>query len=356
MTALAPRDRDALMPTPRSERLDPAIWDEVVAGGRDALVSQTRRWIDAIEATSSWRDASRLYETPRGRIVVPMVRHAWTSGRGTIAASHPHGYGFGGMVSDEAVRASDVEAVLEDLSAHRALRISIRPNPLHAAAWEAAPPSWTRVTRSAQVVDLRDGADAVWKRMGGNARRAVRRAEREGVEVTCDSSGSALDAFFQLMHESRERWATQSNEPVWLARLRARHDSLARWKKMAAVLDGCCRVYLATWKGRPVAGTIVLFGPNAHYTRGAMHKQLAAQCKANYAIQWRSISDAIDAGFSAYHMGESGTSTSLARFKSQFGAATHPYAELRHESLPISAVDARARALVKRAIAFREPS
>jgi lipid II:glycine glycyltransferase (peptidoglycan interpeptide bridge formation enzyme) len=254
------------------------------------------------------------------------------------------------------VQPRDVEAVLAKLSADRLLRAAIRPNPLHASAWGGALPGWTRVARSAQVVDLRNGADAVWQRMHPNARRAVRRAEREGVEVSCDSAGTTLGAFFDLMHESRARWAEQRNEPVWLARLRARRDSLARWTKIAAAIDGRCRVYSATWNGRLVAGIIVLFGPNAHYTRGAMHKELAAQCRANYALHWRSICDAVAAGFSAYHMGESGTSSSLARFKSQFGAATHPYAALQHESLPISTVDARARALVKRAIAFREAS
>jgi hypothetical protein len=54
-------------------------------------------------------------------------------------------------------------------------------------------------------------------------------------------------------------------------------------------------------------------------------------------------------------MGESGTSSSLAQFKSQLGAQTHPYFEYRHETLPITAMDARARALVKRVIRFREP-
>jgi hypothetical protein len=167
----------------------PPLWDEVVARDADAPVTQT-------------------------------------SGRSAIYASQPHRYGFGGIVAEHGIQRADVDAVLATLAAERALRISIRPNPVHAPAWDGDHPRWLRVARSAQVVDVRDGADSVW----------TRRAEpRAGV------AGSVAGA----------------------------RDSLERWTKIAALLDG------------------------------------------------------------------------------------HPYAELRHESLPISTVDARARTLVKRAISFR---
>ena len=91
---------------------------------------------------------------------------------------------------------------------------------------------------------------------------------------------------------------------------------------------------------------IVLFGPNAHYTRGAMRKQPAGESRANFALHWQAMQDAAEAGFRWYAMGESGTSSSLARFKTQFGAATCDYHEYRRELVPISKVDHAARALV----------
>ncbi|HTL83753.1 MAG TPA: GNAT family N-acetyltransferase [Acidimicrobiia bacterium] len=331
-------------------------WDEVIASDPDALVTQTRPWMRAIVRMGGWRDASRLFETERGRILLPLVRRRGTGGWAAIEASHPHALGFGGLVAELGVTRADVHAVLDRLATERRLRISIRPNPIHTTSWSDAGDGWWSVARRAQVVDLREGTDALWTRLHPNARRGIRRAERNGVIVTCTTAGESLRAFFALMHESRERWARGSNEPVWLGRWRARHDSLARWQTISDELDGRCRVYTATWNDTLVAATIVLAGPNSHYTRGAMRKDLASQCSANYALHWTAITDATAEGHAWYHLGESGTSTSLTRFKSQFGAATFDYAELRRESLPITSTDARARAAVKRMIRFRDPS
>ena len=335
--------------------LSARAWDEVVAADPDALVTQSRSWVQAIVGLGGWHDASRLFVTERGRIVLPVVRKKYTAGWTAIEASQPHEFGFGGVVAEYGVSAADVRDVLDLVAFDRRLRISIRPNPLHAAQWNGAA-GWRRVPRCAQVTDLRDGADSVWTRLHPNARRGIRRAERSGVVVECTTTGESLPAFFELMDESRERWAHASNEPKWLARWRARHDSLARWVTISDALDGHCCVYTATWKGEIVAATIVLSGPNAHYTRGAMRKDPANECSANYALHWRAITDAIEEGHAWYHMGESGASSSLSRFKSQFAAATFDYAEIRRESVPISSADARLRDIVKRIVRFRDPS
>jgi lipid II:glycine glycyltransferase (peptidoglycan interpeptide bridge formation enzyme) len=101
---------------------------------------------------------------------------------------------------------------------------------------------------------------------------------------------------------------------------------------------------------------VVLQGTNAHYTRGAMDREVAAPTHANAALQWKAISDAAAAGCAWYHMGESGTSSSLARFKERFGARPYDYAEYRFERLPLTTLDHLARGAVKRVIGFREAS
>ena len=68
----------------------------------------------------------------------------------------------------------------------------------------------------------------------------------------------------------------------------------------------------------------------------------------------QAITDAVALGARSYHLGESGTSASLGRFKEQFGARGHDYAEYRDERIPLSTLDAAVRRAVKRAIRFRE--
>jgi hypothetical protein len=300
-----------------------------------------------------------MFRGPSGnRIVVPMVHRRWTSPRG-INASPPASRGFGGIIAEGGLTADDLTLVLGELCRHASITLSFRPNPLQAAMWADATKrtevTWVRVPRHAHVVPLAGGADAVAARFTATARRNLRRTAVEGVDVACYGA-DALEEFFALMDVSRTRWAEASHEPLWLARVRARGDSLGTWKAIAHDLGGACRVYLARWRGETVAGTIVLFGPNAHYTRGAMRKDLASQCRANYALHWRAVQDAIDAGFTTYHMGESGTSTTLGRFKRQFGAEAHDYCEYRRELVPFSRIDRAMRGAVKQVVRFREAS
>jgi hypothetical protein len=330
-------------------------WREVVAQDPEALPSQTPEWVDTLPPR--WADASRIYVAGDGRrVVVPMARNRHGRHVVQIAGSYPHGLGYGGAIADGGVTPDLLSSVVAELDREPHTSLTVWPNPVQAARWDAAvPTAWSRVTRRAHVVDLEGGIDAVWARMPGNGRRGVRKAENAGVTVETDTSGALLPTFFQLFAESQARWAAASHEPVWLARWRARHDSVATWRCISSALAGRCSVSVAFWNGSPVASIIVLHRPNAHYTHGAMRKELAGRSYANYALHWQAITDAVARGARSYHLGESGTSASLGRFKEQFGARGHDYAEYRDERIPLSTLDATVRRAVKRAIRFREP-
>jgi hypothetical protein len=327
-------------------------WRRIVALDDDAMPSQTPEWTETLPP--QWRDASRLYETMDGRqIVLPLATRRRSPGS-TVAGSYPPRLGFGGLVADRGVSTGEIAGVIRDLTSDPRLVLWVWPNPLQGEQWtSAAPPTWRATTRHAQVVDVRGGVDEVWARMSGNARRGVRRSERMGVTIATDSSGALLPRFFELYAASQARWARASHEPLWLARLRARRDNTASWERVVHALGDRCRVSVASWKGEPVASVIVVHGPNAHYTHGAM-SDAAGHCYANYALHWNEMLHAIACGERYYHMGESGTSASLARFKQQFGAASIEYADYRYERLPLSAADRMARTAVKRVIGFRE--
>jgi hypothetical protein len=85
-----------------------------------------------------------------------------------------------------------------------------------------------------------------------------------------------------------------------------------------------------------------------------MDKDLAGPSRANDLLHRLAIEDACRAGCRSYHMGESGSSESLAKFKRGFGACAVAYAEYRLERLPLTGMDNRARGLVKRLIGFQD--
>jgi lipid II:glycine glycyltransferase (peptidoglycan interpeptide bridge formation enzyme) len=206
------------------------------------------------------------------------------------------------------------------------------------------------------VLELEGGKDEVWgARFASSARRAVRKAERAGLEIECGSGERQLEAFRDLFDRSVERWAQAQHEPRMLARLRARlRDPPRKFRAIAAAIGPSLRVWVARRDGTPVASILVLLGGDAHYTRGAMDKELIGPTAANELLHWLAIGEACEAGCRRYHMGETGSSRPLARFKEKLGARPLPYADYRFERLPLTRADAAVRGLVKRALRFRD--
>ena len=334
------------------------IWQEVLNADEQALVTQTPAWIDSICAIGGYEDASRLYESPEGRrLVMPMVRRKFLPSGLTSQASPPSSWGIGGLVAQGTIQTEEIATILEDLLRHPALRTSIRPNPLAGEPWAAAKPSGViAIPRVAHVLDLAGGFDEVWKkRFKSGTRNKVRRAEKTGLVVECDTSGKLVPVFYSLFLQSVDRWASQQHEPLALARWRARRrDPIDKFERLAQRLGEAFRLWVAWVDGQPAATILVLQGKNAHYTRGAMNKELAAPTRANDLLQKLAIEDACRAGCRYYHMGESGSSESLSHFKARFGAQPYNYAEYRLERLPITTIDGWMRNFVKKIIKFKD--
>ncbi|WP_446222392.1 GNAT family N-acetyltransferase [Nocardia sp. IBHARD005] len=336
------------------------VWAELHRADAHAVPTQTLEWLDCLVATGSYRDASRLYEMPDGRrALLPLVRRTYPTGGSSVLQSLPKGWGYGGLIAPDGVVPDLVSAVFDDLSATPALRIHLRPNPLHAAAWAEAAATHTGVTAvpaRAHILDLDGGFEHVWQhRFKAATRTAVRRAERAGVTVETDTTGRLVPVFYDLLRRSFDRWARQQHEPVRLARLRGRHrDPAAKFATIAAHLGGRCQVSVAWFEALPVAAIVVLRGgANAHYTRGAMDESRAFPT-ANRLLHTVAIEAACRGGCRSYHMGESGASPGLARFKGYFGAEPCDYCEYWLERIPVYRADQALRGCVKRVIGFRD--
>jgi Acetyltransferase (GNAT) domain len=344
----------------RGEPAPRRLWDQLVAADADALPTQSPGWLDALCADGRYVDASACYELSDGRrALLPLVRRAhrpeWASTLGSMPAS----WGFGGLVVEGGVTADAVTSVVDDLVSRGALRVRLRPNPLHADAWAVATAGRRGVATTpscAHVLDLRGGFTTVWEqRFRSSTRSHVRKAERMGVVVETDTTGRLLPELHALLRMSVDRWAEHQHEPARLAQARfERRDPLTKLQSIAAHLGGSCRVSVARFEGAPVAAILVLQGRNAHYTRGAMDEELASHTQANKLLHSVAIEAACRAGCRSYHMGESGASPGLAQFKSRFGAVAHPYQEYFIERAPLTRLDRLARTSAKRVLGFRD--
>ena len=337
---------DVISPAPRD------LWRNAIAADPNALLSHTPEWLDTICAVGGWTDASRLYVWPSGRqLVLPMVGKR-IGGFTVSEDSFPHGWGFGGLVGAD-VGASEAADVLADLAARNVLGQHIFPNCLQGDAWRQAVSAGAGSARAsscnAHAVDLDGGIDAVWRRFSDNARRGIRKAEKQSLEIECDTTGRLLGEFDDLWQLSVRRWAAQRQEPVWLRRIRGRRlDPQRRWQQMSERIPGGVAIWVARHGGEPVAAITVLRGPNDHYTRGAMHKELAGPTRANFLLQWLAIQDACRRGARWYQMGRSGfDGDPVGRFKENFGARAYTFPELRSDMPPIGSLRAFPRAAAR---------
>lgn len=335
-------------PAPRCE------WQELFEQDASALIEHGPVWVDAIEASTRQRDASRLYRFRDGRrFVLPLVAASFPR---APASGFANGWGIGGVVGPD-LDDGIVAEIARDLASSRAVYTHIRPSPLQADCWSAAGiPGPTVIARRAHVVDVSGGCEAAWAGLHKSGRRGVRKSEQAGVETTLHLGGDQLDAYYEELYlASLERWAKRQREPLALARFRAqRRDPLSKLKTIGRTLGDSFRLYLAWIDGALVAGNIVLWGPrNAHATRGASN-EIGRASSASYALEWQAIFDASDDGFHSYHLGESGQNVGLALYKERFGAVGLDYAEYRFERLPVHAVDTALRGVVKKVIGFRD--
>lgn len=341
-----------IAPAPRE------LWRTVLAQDTHAPPEHAPEWIDAMVATGAYEDASRLYEFSDGRrFVLPLVRRRGPSALGGWYGSYPAGWGIGGLAG-AGVDGDVVAAVVEDLRSLEAVRVVVRPDPRQALAWSAVDgPGVTRIARRAHVIDLSEGIEGVRSRLSKLTVRNIRTAEKRGVRIERDRDGRLLPLYYELYLESLKRWAEHQHEPQALARWRGmRRDPIDKLYRLAERLGDAFRLNLAFVGDQPAAGSISLLGRSAHYTRGAMDRDLAAPTRANDLLMWKTIEVACDAGCSVYHLGESGQSTSLARFKERFSADPVDYAEIRLERIPVTRIDGALRSGVKRLMGFRDAS
>jgi hypothetical protein len=339
-------------PSPRDE------WHEIMDKDPHALVSQSPEWVDALCESGNYVDASRIYEFASGnKFLLPLVRNKHTPSFLSSLASFPSSWGFGGFLGKAMPTTPEINLIVEDLLQMPEMRIMIRPNPLLNGAWNFPERKGVlEIPRLAHVIDLAGGFSHIWSKVfKSSTRTKIRKAESGGLEVKCNTTGEYLPVFFELFNASVKRWAGMQNEPLWLAQFRAkRRDSLKKFALLSKHLGDALRVWVAWYRNEPAAAIIVLQGTNAHYTRGAMNKALAGPTRANDLLQKLAIEDACNAGCRYYHMGESGSSDSLAQFKRRFGGVAHSYSELRIERFPITKIDQKIRTIIKRTIGFKD--
>ena len=321
------------------------IWESLLRSDKGAAATQSLAWRDAVLATGRYQDVSLLYEFASGRqVVLPLARHRRLPPQAAVVVSWPREWSVGGPISqDGLVSPPEAAAVLADVARRGTLAAQIRLRYNADPNWLAQAGQFRVVKHGCYVLDLEGGFDHVWKhKFHGDARTAVRKAERSGLDVEVDRSGRLLGVLCDLYEKSLRDRAARRHEPVWLTRAqmdRIAPIALPQMELVARHFGKDCVTWVARSKGQPVAALIVLrFGTHAHGWRIAADKELAHPVRASEFLHRLDIEEACREGYRFYNMGGAPEGSPLARYKQKFGARTHFTHELYAEHLPVRIV------------------
>ena len=293
------------------------------------------------------------------QVGLPLARHRRQPPWAAVVASWPQVWGVGGPISEGGrISPTEAAAVLADVASRGTLAAQITLRHDADGAWLSEARQFRVEEHGCFVLDLAGGFDQVWQhRFRGNARRAVRKAERSGLDIEVDRSGRLLGVFYDLYQKSIPRWAAMRHEPLWFTRLR-----MARVGPNIPPPVGTGR--------RAIRGGLCHLGGAFPGTAGRGHHRPAVRglCQvlagrdgqrsrcpvANDLLHRLVIEEACRDGYRFYDMGGSLPGSSLAAFKNKLGAVLHFTHELRAERLPAHAARRLSRDLVQKMIGARD--
>ncbi|RFU22376.1 GNAT family N-acetyltransferase [Geodermatophilus marinus] len=341
------REVSVVSPAPRD------VWRQALAADPSALPSQTPEWTDWLCRTRGFTDASRLYEFADGRrLLLPLLART-AAGVRLTEESMPYGFGYGGpLVMGGEPSPDQARAVLDDLARRPVLRSSLAPLPRASAKWSAiAPPGVVRVPYLAHVLDLEGGFEQVRStRFRSGAKRNIRRALKQPLEVRSGAGSGVVEAFAELNRRAVERWARQRGQPLWLARLVDRQrDRVGQLASAIDALGPMVRAWTAYLHGEPVAVNVALhFGAQAYGWLSAVDADLARRTQAGALLLSLELEEACASGVRWFQLGESDPGSGVAQYKELYGGVPVSWSALRFERLPMTAADHRLRAVAGR--------
>lgn len=296
-----------------------AGWDKALVEHPQASFFQSAAWAAVLAETYGYtphyfvlRDGGAL------RALLPLMEvNSWLTGRRGVALPF----------TDECEPLGDAGAVKDLISNTLALG--------RARGWKhvefrggrkffaEAPAS---LSFYSHAVDLATDEDALFARVEPSVRRAVRKAEKEGVSVEFSNSLEAVRIFYGLLCQTRKKHGMPP-QPFGFFRNIQRH-----------VLEkNLGTVALARHEGKAVAGAMYFtFGRQAIYKYGASDES-KLHLRGNNVVMWEAIRRHAKQGCQSLHLGRTSLGNDgLRRFKLGWGAreerTEYVKYDLKHDS------------------------
>jgi hypothetical protein len=321
-------------------------WDELVAAADDAWLLQRSGYAEALATWPEVEDRSFALVAGDDRVaaVFPLYASAVPALRGRLrftalqsqggpvlaewldgrerGAVHAAAFDHARQVAEDA-RSVSLEVTLPPLAPALRGERAPRVNPLLEHGFENA-------TGQTWIVDLRGGEEAVWKRMEGRARTAVRKAEKAGLTVR-EGSVDSLDSYYDLHVATYSRTGVRPHPKAYFELL---------WRTFAP--GGELVPLFAEQDGEPVAAQVFASYKGAGWYWTAASSELGMRMAAPNLLQWHGIKRMLERGDEWYETGtaylgpERDKSRAISDFKRSMGGELYPVFGGRIDTAPRS--------------------
>jgi hypothetical protein len=160
--------------------------------------------------------------------------------------------------------------------------------------------------RTTYILDLLDSEEAMWDRLDGGCRRAIRKGMKSGLEVVDGDLTGEIDRYYEMVIDVYEK----SNRPPPMPK--------RFYETLVSHLNGRLKVLFVRHNGRTIAGGIFpWYRETIYYIDGASDTR-SLDLRPNNLLQWELIRWASQNGLKVYDM-IGADIPSIARFKAGFG-------------------------------------
>lgn len=339
----------------RFDEVSATDWDALVEGSPDGWVWALTSWRRLILSVPAWGLEDLSFAVATGSKLLAVMPLQYYPAARKVASS---GWGLVGPVLSAALAAGEraplVAAILRHAEAlaqaKGASQVEVASLPLTATARTAAwgvnpfvPFGYEDHSTHARILDLAQGADAIWAGASKTARQQVKRAQSLGHVVRRLDWAAALDRYYEL-HATTYRRTGVVPHP------REYFEGIAR--------ELAPRGHAVLWAAVGSDGIPIAFRNDARLGDGVLYHTGCSTTEAldtgvNYLLAWEAIRGAIADGFRWYEMGEvfpaasDGKTRGLTEFKSRFGGdlrrsfkASRQLSEPQHAAAAVEPVEA----------------
>ena len=161
------------------------------------------------------------------------------------------------------------------------------------------------------LVELDPTEEDLWKRLDGNIRRQVRKAQKNDLTVDIDRSGVLLEPFYDVF----SRFTHQAGTPVF---------GRAFLENIIDTFPNGFNIVVVWQEKRPIAGYFQLEMNRTIYGMWGAALSETLSLRPAYIALWEIMREAIQSGFSYLDMGRSPAESNASKFKGQWGGTSYP--------------------------------